>query len=267
MAKTTTRRKLVAGNWKMNGTAADLAEIRLLKRMLGSVSPGLDILVCPPATLVERMARATTGTRIAVGGQDCHANSSGAHTGDVSAQMLADAGAKAVIVGHSERRAAHGERDGDVMAKAEAAHNAGLLAIICVGESLAERNAGRAESVVSAQIAASVPASATPRNTVVAYEPIWAIGTGRTAMPPDIGSMHDVIRKALAEKIGAAADAMRILYGGSVKASNAAELLHVPSVDGALVGGASLQAAEFYEIVKAAGPRRVKKAGRSVKRA
>ncbi len=259
------RRKLAAGNWKMNGTAESLAEIRKLKTLLKKGGASADVLVCPPATLVERLAKAVRGTRIAVGGQDCHARDSGAYTGDVSAPMLADAGATAVLAGHSERRAMHAEKDADVRAKAEAAHRAGLLAIICVGETLDERNSGKAETVVSGQVRASLPAGATPRNTVIAYEPVWAIGTGRTATSADIEAMHRVIRETLRTSLvgsgASGADAMRILYGGSVKAANAAEILHVPGVDGALVGGASLAAAEFYEIIKAAAPKR----GKSVK--
>ncbi|HRE60565.1 MAG TPA: triose-phosphate isomerase [Micropepsaceae bacterium] len=250
------RRKLAAGNWKMNGTAASLAEVKKLKSLIRKDRLAADILICPPATLIERLARMAKGSKVAVGGQDCHAKEQGAFTGDVSAPMLADAGASTVIVGHSERRTLHAERDADVHAKAEAAHRAGLVAIICVGETLDERSAGKADDIVKGQVSRSVPDAATPKNTIIAYEPVWAIGTGKTATAADIEAMHHTIRETLRARFGAAADAFRILYGGSVKASNAAEILHVPGVDGALVGGASLSAAEFYEIIKAATPKR-----------
>ena len=209
------------------------------------------MLICPPATLISRAVEAAGG-ELPIGGQDCHAAISGAYTGDISAEMLADAGAVAVIVGHSERREYHGESDGAVAAKAEAAWRAGLSAIICVGESEAERDAGRALDVVGAQIAASVPATARAANTAVAYEPVWAIGTGRTPTLAEIAEMHGHIRAGLKARLGDEGAGVRILYGGSVKPSNAAEILAVVDVSGALVGGASLKAADFIQIVSAA---------------
>lgn len=243
-------RPLIAGNWKMNGTGAALAEIEALAAHLDGAAPAVDVLICPPATLISRAVAAAVG-RLPIGGQDCHAAVSGAYTGDISAEMLADAGAVAVIVGHSERRDYHGETDAAVAAKAEAAWRAGLDAIICVGESEAERNAGRALDVVGAQIAASVPAAARAVNTAVAYEPIWAIGTGRTPTLAEIGEVHGHIRAGLRARLGAEGAGVRILYGGSVKPANAAEILAVAEVGGALVGGASLKAADFSQIVSA----------------
>ena len=247
-----TRRKLIAGNWKMNGLTDALDEAR---RLAGHVrDDGPEVALCPPATLLAPMAAMLAGSPVLLGGQDCHAAASGAHTGDVAAEMLADVGCGLVIVGHSERRADHGETSDAVRAKAEAAHRAGLTAIVCVGESRAEREAGRAVAVVGADLAASLPAAATPENTVVAYEPVWAIGTGLTPTVDDIREMHRALRAGLAEKLGAAAaDRVRILYGGSVKASNAAEILAIDGVDGALVGGASLRCDDFRPIVDAAG--------------
>jgi len=233
-------RQLIAGNWKMNGLGASLGEIEVLDKALGA--PECDVLICPPATLVARAA--ALGTRIAIGGQDCHAEISGAFTGDVSAEMLRDAGAVAVIVGHSERRQYHGETDAMVAAKAKAAWRAGLIAIICIGESEAERDAGRANQVCSGQIAGSMPDGATPANTAIAYEPIWAIGTGKTPTTPQIAQMHAHIRGQLPAPL-------RILYGGSVKPSNAQEILALADVGGALVGGASLKASDFLTIVRA----------------
>lgn len=243
-------RALIAGNWKMNGTGAALAEIRALAGQLATARPAADVLICPPATLITRAVEAAGG-RLPIGGQDCHAAASGAYTGDISAEMLADAGATAVIVGHSERREYHGETDAVVALKAEAAWRAGLDAIICVGETEAERDEGRALDVVGAQIATSVPEGATAANTAVAYEPIWAIGTGRTPTLAEIGEMHAHIRAGLESRLGAEGAAVRILYGGSVKPSNAAEILAVAEVGGALVGGASLKAADFIQIVSA----------------
>ena len=245
------RRMLAAGNWKMNGLGDSLAEIAALAD--ACPAPGCDVLICPPATLLSRLSEAATGTAIATGGQDCHMAASGAHTGDTSAAMLKDAGASYVIVGHSERRSDHGETDATVKAKAEAAWDAGLVAIICVGETEAERDAGRALDVVASQLAGSVPDGATGANTVVAYEPVWAIGTGRTPSTDDIAEMHDAMRAGLAGRFGTEADAMRLLYGGSVKPGNAAEIFGLENVDGGLVGGASLKAADFAGIVKAAG--------------
>lgn len=246
-----TRRKLAAGNWKMNGLKAALAEAKTLAA--DHPAPGCDVLLCPPATLLAPMAAALEGTAVKTGGQDCHAAASGAHTGDVSAEMLADAGAAAVIVGHSERRADHGESDADVAAKAEAAWRAGLTAIICVGETEAQRDAGETLAVIGAQLAGSVPAGATAANTVVAYEPVWAIGTGRTPTLDQIAEVHDFMRAELAKAMGDAADGVRLLYGGSVKPGNAAEIFAVSNVDGGLVGGASLKASDFGGIVAAAG--------------
>ncbi len=245
------RRKLIAGNWKMNGLRADgLALARDLAGRVGSGGAGFDMLVCPPATLVGAVAESLRGVALHVGGQDCHAKEKGAHTGDVSAEMLKDAGATHVILGHSERRQDHGETDALVRAKAEAARRAGLVAVICVGETRAERDSGRADSVVAAQIAGSVPQGASPQDTVIAYEPVWAIGTGLTPTSEDVQAMQAHIRRELS-KVVASADSVRILYGGSVKPSNASELLGLPDVDGALVGGASLVAADFWAIAEA----------------
>lgn len=241
------RRKLAAGNWKMNGTEDSLTEVDRL--VAAHAAPSVDIVLCPPATLLSRMS-ARAG-HIALGGQDCHATASGAHTGDISVAMLADAGASHVIVGHSERRADHGETDAAVRAKAEAIHAGGLTAIVCIGETLAEREAGRTLDVVGTQLAGSVPDAATGATTVIAYEPVWAIGTGKVATPAEIAEVHAFIRAELVRRFGTEGTAFRILYGGSVKASNAAEIFAVPDVDGALVGGASLKAADFSPIVAA----------------
>jgi triosephosphate isomerase (TIM) len=243
------RRKLAAGNWKMNGTADSLAEVDHL--ITAHPAPAVDIVLCPPATLLSRMAGRTGRSPIALGGQDCHAAASGAHTGDISVAMLSDAGATHVIVGHSERRADHGETDAAVRAKAEAVLAGGLTAIVCIGETLAEREAGRTLAVVGGQLAGSVPDGATGATTVVAYEPVWAIGTGKVATPSEICEVHAFIRAELVTRFGAEGDAFRLLYGGSVKASNAVEIFAVPDVDGALVGGASLKAADFSPIVAA----------------
>jgi len=244
------RRPLIAGNWKMNGLSADgLALARALAaRMSAGEAPPCDVLVCPPATVLAAV-RGAVGPSIAVGGQDCHAAESGAHTGDIAAAMLRDAGCDFVIVGHSERRADHGESDAIVRAKAAAAHHAGLVAIICVGESAAERDSGQAVGTVIRQLAESLPESATPDNTVIAYEPVWAIGTGRSANPEEVAAMHGHIRAWLAGHGGAGART-RILYGGSVKPGNAAALLALDDIDGALVGGASLDAEDFWAIVE-----------------
>jgi triosephosphate isomerase (TIM) len=240
------RRPLVAGNWKMNGLQASAAE--LAKIMAGARElSALDIMICPPATLVAQFARAAQGSLVRIGAQDCHAESCGAFTGDIAAEMLKDAGACAVIVGHSERRSYHGETDAQVRGKALAARRAGLLAIVCVGESRVERDGGRALAVVGAQLDGSLPDGAA-ENLVVAYEPVWAIGTGLTPTAGDVGEMHGFIRQRLAGRFGAAGEGIRILYGGSVKPSNAGELMGVPDVDGALVGGASLKADEFLGI-------------------
>ena len=239
-------RALIAGNWKMNGRLADLAAIAEPLR-LPAETLACDLLVCPPATLVAAAARALAGSKVAVGAQDCHAKPSGAHTGDISAAMLRDAGATWVILGHSERRADHGETDSQVRAKTEAAAAAGLTAIVCVGETEAERVEGRQNVVVGAQLAGSLPDGFAG---VVAYEPVWAIGTGRTPTEADVAAMHAFIRAELVARFGAAGRGVRILYGGSVKPSNAAVLLNLPEVGGALVGGASLKAEDFLAIAR-----------------
>ncbi len=240
-------RKLVAGNWKMNGSPAALSE---LDAIAGAGGGAVDVAICPPATLISPAAARQPG--LAIGAQDCHWNASGAHTGCLSVAMLAEAGATMVIVGHSERRTDNHETDAEVKAKAEAAIAGGLVAIVCVGETEAERDAGNAVAVVTAQLKGSVPESGTGKTLVVAYEPVWAIGTGRTPTVADVAQMHAAIRRCLGELLGDEGARVRILYGGSVKPSNAAELLHVPDVDGALVGGASLKAADFVPIVEAA---------------
>lgn len=243
-------RKLAAGNWKMNGLAASAAELDALVE--GARGAACDVLVCPPATLVAEFARRARGSTVAIGGQDCHAEEKGAHTGDISAEMLADAGAAYVIVGHSERRADHGEDDATVNAKARAAWRAGLTAIVCIGETETERDAGRALEVGARQLAGSVPDNATPANTVVAYEPVWAIGTGRTPSSADIAEVHDALRRLLVQRFGEAGAGIRLLYGGSMKPANAAEIMAIENVDGGLVGGASLKASDFLQIVTAA---------------
>ena len=235
---------LIAGNWKMNGLGAAIGQVEaLIAKFDGAMPADRDVLICPPATLVAALAARYSDEAVQIGGQNCHAESAGAHTGEISAEMLADAGAAYVIVGHSERRADCGETDADVQAKAAAALRAGLTPIICVGETQAEREAGRALDVVGAQLAGSIPE--TGEAYVVAYEPVWAIGTGLTPTAGDIAEMHALIRS----RVGAAA---RILYGGSVKPGNAGEILAIANVDGALVGGASLKADDFYPIVMAA---------------
>jgi triosephosphate isomerase len=243
-------RKLVAGNWKMNGLAASMAELDAL--IAGTGNAGCEVLVCPPATLIARLAWRGQGSAVAIGGQDCHPEEKGAHTGDVSAEMLADAGATYVIVGHSERRADHGEDDATVHAKARAAWRAGLTAIVCVGETEAEREAGGTLDVAGRQLAGSVPDGATAANTVVAYEPVWAIGTGRTPSTADIAEVHGALRNLLRERFGDEGENMRLLYGGSMKPANAAGMMSIANVDGGLVGGASLKASDFLQIVAAA---------------
>lgn len=238
-------RKLAAGNWKMNGLRADLAEVRAL---LDAPKPSVDVLLCPAATLLAAMADECQGSWIMTGAQDCHAAAKGAHTGDISAPMLADAGASHVILGHSERRADHGETDAQVRAKAEAALAAGLVPVICVGETEAERDAGDTLAVVAAQIDGSLPDTA---GVVLAYEPVWAIGTGRTPSLEQIAEVHDAMRAQLQDRFGASGGDIPLLYGGSVKPSNAAEIFAVSNVDGALVGGASLKAADFAAIIAA----------------
>jgi triosephosphate isomerase len=242
---------LIAGNWKMNGLAAD--GVALARDVAGGAAglDGVDLLVCPPATLIAHVAAALEEVDVAVGGQDCHAEASGAHTGDISAEMLADAGARFVILGHSERRADHSETDAVVRAKAQAARRAGLTAIICIGETLAEREAGRTLTVLESQLRGSVPPGPTADTLVIAYEPVWAIGTGKTPTVPEVEAAHAHIRAVLAGLM-AGADNVRILYGGSMKPANAAELLAVADVDGGLIGGASLKAADFLAIAKSA---------------
>lgn len=243
---------LVAGNWKMNGTKSSVREVAALAakvKKAGRVP--CEVLICPPMPSVQAFAAKTMGTKVAIGGQDCHANESGAHTGDVSAEMLKDVGAKFVIVGHSERRADHGETSAEVRAKALAAHRAGLTAIVCVGETEAERDAGDTLKVITSQLKGSLDDGFSAKKTVIAYEPVWAIGTGRTPTPEDVAKVHAHIRKRLTARFGADGDAFRILYGGSVKPSNADELMSVPNVNGALVGGASLKASDFFGIISA----------------
>jgi len=242
--------KLIAGNWKMNGRGGSLGEVKALRAALAEAAPACRVALCPPATLIERMARAA-GEGIEIGGQDCRAESHGAFTGDVSAAMLRDAGATLVILGHSERRQGHGETDAVVAAKAEAALSAGLEPIICVGETLEQREAGRAVEVVRGQVMASLPAILAEKGAfAVAYEPVWAIGTGLTPSLEQIEAVHRAVRAAMIERLGPAGAARPILYGGSVKPDNAREILAVPEVGGALVGGASLKAADFLGIVR-----------------
>ena len=248
-----TRIPLIAGNWKMNGLRAEA--LALAQAVAAGVKQrgwkDREVLVCPPATLIMAVAEAVKGSGLFVGGEDCHAKANGAHTGDISAEMLKDAGASHVIVGHSERRSDHAETDAVVRAKAEAAWRAGLLPIVCIGETLAEREAGRTLAILEAQLNGSVPAGSTAAKLVVAYEPVWAIGTGKTPTTAEVAAAHAHIRKVLGGLMAEAAGA-RLLYGGSVKGSNAAELLAVADVDGALVGGAALKADEFLAIAKAA---------------
>jgi triosephosphate isomerase (TIM) len=241
------RRPLVAGNWKMNGLRASVVEVAEIARGAGEVT-GADLMLCPPATLISEFAAAIGDARLRIGAQDCHPEPSGAFTGDLSAEMLRDAGASAVILGHSERRTYHDETDALVRAKTLAARRAGLLAIVCVGESRAQREAGSALSVVAAQLDGSLPEGMNAQALVVAYEPVWAIGTGLTPTPADVAEMHGHIRRHLTARFGETIERTRILYGGSVKASNAKELMSVGDVDGALVGGASLKASEFLAI-------------------
>jgi triosephosphate isomerase len=244
------RRKLAAGNWKMNGTSAALDQIGALA--LAHPAPSVDILICPPAPLIHRAALTAADTGIKIGGQDCHAAASGAHTGDTSAEMLVDAGATAVILGHSERRADHHERNDDVRAKARTAHAAGLIAIICLGETLTEREAGSTLDIIASQLSGSVPDDITANTTVIAYEPIWAIGTGKVPTLDQISEVHGFIRARLTQRFGTeVANGIRLLYGGSVKPGNASEIFGVPDVDGALVGGASLSQDDFSPIITA----------------
>jgi triosephosphate isomerase len=237
---------LVAGNWKMNGLG--VSEGELTKIVNGSAGIKADLMVCPPATLIADFAAAARGSAVAIGGQDCHADPSGAHTGDIAAEMLKDAGAVAVIVGHSERRSDHGETDDQVRAKALAARRAGLTAIVCVGEQLDDREGGKTLDVIGGQLDGSLPDRATGADLVIAYEPVWAIGTGLTPTAADVADAHAFIRHRLVTRLGAEGGRVRILYGGSVKPANAKELLTIANVNGALVGGASLKAADFLGI-------------------
>jgi len=244
-------RPLIAGNWKMNGLKASTAEFDAMLAGAAEVAGKADLLVCPPATLLAGFAEKARGTKaIAVGAQDCHTKASGAHTGDISAEMLADAGATAVIVGHSERRADHGESDVVVHQKAEAVWRAGLIAIVCVGETQHQRDAGHTLDIIRGQLNLSLPRESRADNLVVAYEPVWAIGTGLTPTSKDVEQIHAFIRGLLIDRFSEQGARMRILYGGSVKPSNAAELMAVANVNGALVGGASLKAADFLAIAK-----------------
>jgi triosephosphate isomerase (TIM) len=245
-------RPLIAGNWKMNGLKASIGEFDAMLAGAGALAGKADLLVCPPATLIAAFADKARGSKVAVGAQDCHPKVSGAHTGDISAEMLADAGAGAIIVGHSERRADHGETDALVRQKAEAAWRAGLAAIVCIGETRGQRDAGQALDVCGAQLKGSLPDGSTAANLVVAYEPIWAIGTGLTPTVQDVEQVHNFIRGVLKDRFKGEGLNIRILYGGSVKPSNAAELLGVANVNGALVGGASLKAADFLAIAAGA---------------
>jgi triosephosphate isomerase len=249
---TVTTPQLIAGNWKMNGLLAARAEVALLAKGLKGRARLAEVLVCPPATLLRALIEAAEGAPIKLGGQTCHTAASGAHTGDVSAEMLKDAGASYVIVGHSERRTDHAESSALVAAQANAAWRAGLSAIICVGESEAQRSAGQTEKVLAEQIVGSVPPATTAANAAVAYEPIWAIGTGKTASASDIEAAHAFIRARMEALLGPAGRAVRLLYGGSVKPSNAREILSTKGVDGVLVGGASLKAADFLAIIEGA---------------
>src|SRR5262249_48942482 len=242
------RRPLVAGNWKMNGLAASVQELDRVIAGAPALAAKADLMVCPPATLVAAFAARAGGSAVAIGGQDCHAEAAGAFTGDLSAEMLKDAGARAVIVGHSERRTYHKETDSEVRAKALAAWRAGLTAIVCVGESKDERVAGKTLGVVGRAVRGSLPRRAAAAPLGGAYEAVWAIGTGLTPTPADVAEVHAFVRKRLGERFGAAGEGIRILYGGSVKPSNATELMAVANVDGALVGGASLKADEFLAI-------------------
>ncbi len=242
------RRPLVAGNWKMNGLRPSAVEFSRIMAGSAGLAGKVDLMICPPATLIRAFAEQAGTSGIAIGGQNCHAEPAGAFTGDISAEMLKDAGANAVIVGHSERRTLHKETDAEVCAKARAAWRGGLIAIVCIGETQAEREAGQTLDVLGRQIDGSLPDGVTAANLVVAYEPVWAIGTGLTPTSADVAQAHEFIRQRIVEHHGVAGNSVRILYGGSVKLSNAKELMAVPHVDGALVGGASLKAEDFLGI-------------------
>jgi len=243
-------RPLIAGNWKMNGLAASIAEFDAMLKGAAEVAGKADLLVCPPATLIAAFADRARGGRVALGAQDCHPKASGAHTGDISAEMLADAGASMIIVGHSERRIDHGESDVLIKQKTEAVWRAGLVAIVCVGETQAQRDAGHTLDILHGQLNLSLPEGSRADNVIVAYEPVWAIGTGLTPTVKDVEQIHGFIRELLTSRFKEEGARMRILYGGSVKPSNAAELMAVKNVNGALVGGASLKAADFLAIAK-----------------
>lgn len=254
MAQTTIKqpKPVIIGNWKMNGLKASVKEIRALDKAVKAAGKlGADMMICPPATLISTLVAAAKGSKIAIGSQDCHMNVSGAHTGDISAEMVRDIGGKAAIVGHSERRTDHAETDAIVLAKAKAAHGAGLTAIICVGETEAERDGGKTIRLIGKQVKGSIPDGATSKNTIVAYEPVWAIGTGRTPTIAEVAEVHKFIRKKLVDRFGDDGAKVRILYGGSMKPANAAELLAIPHVNGGLVGGASLKAKDFFGIISA----------------
>jgi triosephosphate isomerase len=244
------RRPLVAGNWKMNGLQRSVAELEKIIAGAMALAGRVELMVCPPATLLAGFAKVAQGSAVALGGQDCHPEAAGAFTGDIAAEMLKDAGASAVIVGHSERRTLRRETDAEVRAKALAAWRAGLVAIVCIGETSAERQAGHTLDVLGRQIDGSLPDSASAANLVIAYEPVWAIGTGLTPTAVDVAQAHEFVRSRVAARHGAVAEAVRILYGGSVKPSNARELMAVANVDGALVGGASLKAEDFLGIAR-----------------
>jgi triosephosphate isomerase len=248
-----TPRPLVAGNWKMNGLRSSLSELKAIAEGSGNLAGKADLMVCPPATLLMEFGFWASGSPVVLGAQDCHPEPFGAFTGDISAEMLADVGASAIIVGHSERRTLHGETDDLVRRKAQAAQRAGLAAIVCIGETKAQREARETIAVIRQQIDGSLPEQATAANLILAYEPVWAIGTGLTPTPADVAEVHGFLRRRLAARYGAAGQDIRILYGGSVKPSNARELLSVENVNGALVGGASLKAVDFLAIAAACG--------------
>ena len=241
-------RPLVAGNWKMNGLKASASELNRIIQGSGDIARNADLMICPPATQLMNFVGLARSSKVQIGGQDCHAEREGAYTGDISAEMIADAGAVAAIVGHSERRTLHHETNEQVRAKAQAAWRAALTAIVCIGETKAEREQGKTLDVLGSQLKGSLPDGATGANTVVAYEPVWAIGTGLTPSVNDVTEAHAFIRKTVGARYGVAGDQIRILYGGSVKPSNAKELLSLPNVNGALVGGASLKAEDFLGI-------------------
>lgn len=246
----TAPKALVAGNWKMNGLKAASAEINKLNDLIDQNGAKCDVLICPPFTLISSFCDLKTAN-VAIGAQDCHMNMSGAHTGDISAEMIKELGCNYIIVGHSERRADHGESNDTVNSKAAAAQSVGTVAIICVGETIVEREAGKALDVVTSQVKASIPDGATSENTIIAYEPVWAIGTGHTPTAADVEEVHLAVRNVLNARFGDSGADINILYGGSVKASNADELMSVANVNGALVGGASLKADDFYGIIAA----------------